>query len=280
MIFTRNDKALCVQSCINCYEGRHGEINWDRFDKDSVEYFNIDNHKEGYTAIYNHPELGKTLFIVHEGSGDEDDWKHNYDAKLVRGIKKKTEKNAELTIPFNMNTSKVRIHKGFLHYYYNIQKHMREKAKWAYDNGYSIITTGHSLGGAIATLTFIDLQYYFNDELGIEPQFLYGYAASSPRVGNKHFKKSFENRDMGHFYNEWYGNDTVHAVPTIWMGYSHVRFKKRWASVWTNIQAGIVEPLSLFGLIPKISFWDHDPRKLLAAIKGEKVPFADKNTND
>ena len=86
-----------------------------------------------------------------------------------------------------------------------------------------LLITGHSLGGALATLTTFDLLYAKAPFL-VSDLITFG----SPRVGNERFAQYFEDFDVRitrvtHYY------DMVPHVPETFLGYEHVR-----GEVWFN----------------------------------------------
>lgn len=86
-----------------------------------------------------------------------------------------------------------------------------------------LLITGHSLGGALATLTAFDLLYAKAPFL-VTDLVTFG----SPRVGNERFAQYFEEFDVNvtrvtHYY------DMVPHVPETFLGYEHVR-----GEVWFN----------------------------------------------
>ncbi len=88
----------------------------------------------------------------------------------------------------------------------NFQKYLEEHA-----SGKTIYITGHSLGGAVATL----IAAYLKDEQRIDP-ILYTYG--SPRVGNENFVKSYANITHYRHVNR---TDGVPSVPGRWMDAGH-----------------------------------------------------------
>lgn len=91
--------------------------------------------------------------------------------------------------------------------------------------------TGHSLGGAMATICAYRCKLSF---LKTEPEALYTYG--SPRVG---CKKYVSHTDLAHF--RWVNNnDIVTRMPPVWMGYRH---------------AGQERYLDRFGRIKDVSGW-------------------------
>ena len=101
-----------------------------------------------------------------------------------------------------------------------------------------IIVGGHSLGGALATLCAIDLQYN-HPELNIQCVTL-----GSPRVGNWWFYKSY-NKRVPNTVRIVHGNDIVARLPPAWLFYKHVGKRLHQGNKWK------------FWLLPWGSVMDH-----------------------
>lgn len=259
-------KALCVQACINCYEdehgrGVHGEVNWRNYRNDTIEPFSIENC-QGYTGVMDDYEHGPILVIAFRGSDEDADWKSNFDFKKIR---KTIDSGRAHVVPYGNKDSGIRMHKGFVELYAKVRSMVRVKAAEAAARGIKVLVTGHSLGGALTTVCYIDLHHMFFTELHRECD-LTGYAAAAPAVGNWEFKVSFDKRANGNFYNEQYGDDPVTMLPPWWMGYFRPNIIKRYGDIWANLTA------PLFAIVP-LAVWYHDPRLLIAAVKGEPIPF-------
>ena len=90
-------------------------------------------------------------------------------------------------------------------------------------NTRKLLVTGHSLAGALGTLTVFDFMYYESDFI-VTDLITFG----APRVGNEQFAKYFEMFDIRisrvtHYY------DMVPHVPETFLGYKHIRNE-----VWFN----------------------------------------------
>lgn len=120
--------------------------------------------------------------------------------------------------PYNNVKSDIQVHKGFITAY----KSVREKIH-NYINKISgiskIIVCGHSLGGALATLCAVDLQYNFNYNIEC-------YPSGNPSVGNKAFVKSY-NKRVPNTLRTYLRTDIVPFLPPSWFenftkgGYKH-----------------------------------------------------------
>jgi len=107
------------------------------------------------------------------------------------------------------------VHQGFWEAFELVQPYVESKATSALRDGKKLYLTGHSLGGALATVAFAWLE-----QGGLTPEHCYTFG--SPRVFGK---------DTAHALNRWWkpymtrcvnNNDVVTRVPTRSMGYGHV----------------------------------------------------------
>ena len=73
------------------------------------------------------------------------------------------------------------------------------------------------MGGALAILCGLDLEYQFSADVAAIP-------TGSPRVGNRHFVRSFNGRVLD-VYRYVYRTDIVSRVPPAVFGYRHVSKK-------------------------------------------------------
>ena len=85
---------------------------------------------------------------------------------------------------------------------------------------WTVLFTGHSLGGALATLAAFDLSHRSTCWKSNKPQKIAMYNFGSPRVGNKAFATEF-NRVVPHAWRLVNRNDAVVTVPRL-VGYCHV----------------------------------------------------------
>lgn len=105
-----------------------------------------------------------------------------------------------------------KVHSGFDAALMNVWDAITERLE---SNTAPLYITGHSLGGALATLAVAELIVYA-DKLDL----LKGlYTFGQPRVGDRKFAQTF-NRHFNSTYRFVHNNDVVARVP--WFGYSHI----------------------------------------------------------
>ena len=121
---------------------------------------------------------------------------------------------AKQIIPYDNTDSNIRVHSGFIKAYKSVRDQISHIVKAILPicmQEPKIFISGHSLGGAIALLCAIDIQYNFN----IEP---YTFTFGQPRVGNAEFAKSTVKR-LFNYFRFVNGDDTVTMFPKL--GYYH-----------------------------------------------------------
>ncbi|MEL6554784.1 MAG: lipase family protein [Cyanobacteria bacterium J06621_11] len=170
--------------------------------------------------------------IVFRGSKGEKDWNTNirfnrseyqWSRAEKREYKEQMEKVSEivsddknLTYPneYAETQSPVKMHDGFVQAYLSVREEIHNHINKLDIKQYRI--TGHSLGGALAKLCAIDLQYNFSPDISVE-----AYSFGAPRVGNKAFTESY-NRRVPNTWRVVNGWDAVVGLPAPWQGYRHV----------------------------------------------------------
>jgi triacylglycerol lipase len=198
------------------------------------------------------------LYIVFRGSTHEKDWEINSRFRPTAAefrqvvIQEQIVEERQQTYPYNEGgSSGALMHSGFVESYMSVRSKVHQYLNA--HNGFTptVIVTGHSLGGAIATLCAVDVQYNFSDKItGIA---LYSFGA--PRVGNRSFQESF-NRRVPNSYRFVYGMDMVPALPRPWQGYVHIDQEQHLGSRfgWRFLSR---------------RFTDHDINQYIAAIQGQ-----------
>jgi len=214
MILDRNMKIICMQCCIHAYETSEEKTKFPFLD--NIEYFtsifiktfffkrkSIRYNVEGFFG-----ERNNQLFITFRGTDSGTDWLSN--SKFWKtNTPTYFRKNKKL-----WNNPKIKIHAGFAEQYKAIFPTIINKVKHHDNKG--IIISGHSLGGALATICAYDLSLnYPEKEITV-------FSAGSPRVGNHYFSMSFKENINDH-YRLMNRFDIVPTVPRIWMGFNHTK---------------------------------------------------------
>lgn len=177
---------------------------------------------------------GSTMTIVFRGSNSLMDWKGNFtsqqmQAEFDRKIVKKTITNSdesETIYPYEEpSQSGVKLHRGFSRAYFSVRDRIHEQIRQQSVD--RVTVTGHSLGGALALLCVVDVQYNFGDQLAQIESYTFG----APRAGNRAFKASYERR-VPRSYRFVNGMDIVVELPRWWQGYprhvaNQIRLGKR-----------------------------------------------------
>ncbi|MGP1386014.1 MAG: lipase family protein [Thainema sp.] len=169
--------------------------------------------------------VGTDSTIVFRGSESSADWETNLGTDLGQTTFDENviqeeivaEDAQELVYPYEEKSSSgAKMHKGFIRAYFSVRDRIHDYIR---NQELTRITiTGHSLGGALATLCAVDIQYNFSDTISQIEAYTYG----APKVGNDGFRDSFNRRvpDSYRFVN---GMDLVPALPRWWQGnYRHV----------------------------------------------------------
>ncbi|XHX78577.1 MAG: lipase family protein [Stenomitos frigidus ULC029] len=164
---------------------------------------------------------GTTIYIVFRGSEKRLDWSTNFNLEQEKVefqqevVQEQIVQKREQVYPYPGETqSDARMHRGFVAAYLSVREQIHNYLRS--HAATSVIVTGHSLGGALATLCAVDVQYNFSSKVAISI-----YTFGAPRVGNQGFRESF-NRRVPASYRFVYGMDLVPALPRPWQGYSHV----------------------------------------------------------
>lgn len=108
-----------------------------------------------------------------------------------------------------------RIHYGFNEALNYIWKELSHAIFDFRDNEQSIWITGHSLGGALATLAADRLVAEFVEVKGL-------YTFGQPRVGDKTFVLNFDNEMKERTFRFVHDEDIVPTVPKLIQGYQHI----------------------------------------------------------
>jgi predicted lipase len=231
---------LCARLCRDIYQDFLPEFRFP--DLPNLEPKFVESLDDGFTdtqaAILTDEETNR-LYIVFRGSDKPIDWINNVQLR-------------QQVYPYSDGNSEVKFHRGFMAAYFAIRDTLLEVVDQFQDK--HIITTGHSLGGALATIGALDLQY----NLGEADNFSFSaYTYGAPRVGNLALVESF-NRRVTDSHRFVYGWDVVTRVPREWQGYGHVDRAVQLGNRWT-------------WRILSRRFSDHSISRYIEAIEQERV---------
>lgn len=184
----------------------------------NIEVTLIESNDAGQTdtqAAVLYQSEPEAIYVVFRGTEKGIDWINNFQFR-------------QQIYPYGPDAStEVRFHRGFMGAYFAVRDRLLETMRG--NSTVPLTFTGHSLGGAIATIAALDVQYNITQHTGQEIT-LYTYGA--PRVGNGAMVESFRRR-VPQSHRFVYGWDIVTRVPRLWQGYEHVPELYRLGSLWT-----------------------------------------------
>ncbi|HEY9879964.1 MAG TPA: lipase family protein [Leptolyngbyaceae cyanobacterium] len=170
------------------------------------------------------------ITIVFRGSESSFDWDTNlttqqerakFDQKIIQDAIVDAEEKDKVYPYASGGSSGALMHRGFVTAYFSVRDEIHDYIRSQPVS--AAVVTGHSLGGALATLCAVDIQYNFSDKL----QSIETYTFGSPKVGNNEFRESF-NRRVPNSYRFIHGMDIVPELPRWWQGgYQHVDSESR-----------------------------------------------------
>ncbi|NMF84455.1 lipase family protein [Nodosilinea sp. P-1105] len=193
----------CARLCQEIYRDFSGL----RFsDYPDIDPLFVESQDNGFTdtqvAVLNQVNSDR-MYVVFRGSDKSIDWVNNFQFR-------------QQIYPYKDGNPTVRFHQGFMMAYFAVRQVLLEVMD-KFD-GQRVIVTGHSLGGALATIAALDLQYNLGQKrhLGFEV-----YSFGAPRVGNQAMVDSYNRRIplSYRFVNGW---DIVTRIPREWQGFAHV----------------------------------------------------------
>jgi triacylglycerol lipase len=137
---------------------------------------------------------GDALVIGFRGSEETGIWDWITDLKFVQQV-----------YPYGEpGNSQIRVHYGFISAYKSVRDAIHNQVKQSPHQ--RVICTGHSLGGALAALCALDVQYNFPEKD------VSCYTYGSPKVGNSDFRQSYDKR-VPKTYRFVNSADTVPSLP-------------------------------------------------------------------
>jgi len=107
------------------------------------------------------------------------------------------------------------VHRGFNEALDYIWKDLKQAILNFKDKEQSIWITGHSLGGALATLVADRLT---NDSMEVKGVYTFG----QPRVGNKVFANNYDGKMKEYTFRFVHDEDMVAKIPSFLQGYNHI----------------------------------------------------------
>ena len=178
--------------------------NWDCSTCDDVNtlYSVIEN--KGSQAIVGYNEPNDAIFVAFRGSENIQNWINNIRISKVN--------------PYP-EFADISVEKGFYVSYQNIKPQIESNVRVLSEkhNTNSIMVTGHSLGGAMASLMVFDVLNGVYDNVNLLPFFTFG----SPRVGNNEFVSKM-NSYKSQMFRVTHYYDIVPHVPEEVLGYLHI----------------------------------------------------------
>lgn len=155
-----------------------------------------DTDTQCFTLRYLH-----SIIISFRGTQEPKDWKTDLDGLHI---------DYGMVAPYDNNGSPIKVHRGFIRAYKSVRDEIHRqflKDECDIDN---IYVCGHSLGGSLATLCAVDMQYLYPD------RDIFCYVSGNPKVGNKAFVVSY-NKRVPNTIRTYTRRDLVPKMPPAWI---------------------------------------------------------------
>jgi len=206
---TRNEALYNSKLAVLAYSNKD-QINWDENGLELVKW--IEDKKsdtQGFVATKD-----KTIYVVWRGSESKKDFQN--DASIDK-------------VPFIEENEKVHI--GFKSSWESVVGDTYDAINTALENlqgeTTDIVVSGHSLGGAVATLYAYSIKKHY-------PHYnVKATTIGSPRVGNKAFKENYDKSGIDTL-RIVHNNDLVTHTPYI--GFHHVNYQVRLDTAGNRLQ--------------------------------------------
>ena len=138
------------------------------------------------------------IVVVFRGTKSRTDWMNNLDFALIPG-----------SAAGWINESQGRVHRGFFTALNSVWGQVTRAIEQFQTQGQPLWFTGHSLGGALATLAVAK-------SILVEPRPVAGlYTFGSPRVGDRVFAQNFNSQFKGQSFRLVNNTDIVTLVPPV-----------------------------------------------------------------
>ena len=206
---TRNEALYNSKLAVLAYSNKD-QINWDEYELSLVKWIeNTKSDTQGFVAT-----KGKTIYVVWRGSESKKDFQN--DASIDK-------------VPFIEENEKVHI--GFKSSWESVVGDTYDAIDTALENlqgeTTDIVVSGHSLGGAVATLYAYSIKKHY-------PHYnVKATTIGSPRVGNKAFKENYDKSGIDTL-RIVHNNDLVTHTPYI--GFHHVNYQVRLDTAGNRLQ--------------------------------------------
>lgn len=183
--------------------------------KDKVPFFLDMSENARFNAKVIADKYPNALFIENKGTDTQGFILPSADNAIIsfRGTQEVRDWATDLDgfheeVPYGNYDSPIRTHRGMTRAYKSVRGKIHE---WIKKNSpLRLYICGHSLGGALATLCAVDLQYNFPGR-AIEC-----YVSGNPKVGNKAFAVSYEKR-VPKTMRTYMRTDLVPNLPPRWI---------------------------------------------------------------
>ncbi|KAI9292201.1 alpha/beta-hydrolase [Neoconidiobolus thromboides FSU 785] len=199
-----DEKKLQTWSCTHCESLPDSKLFKIYFDKDT----------EGRGVLVTNQKK-KLIVLAFRGSSTVNNWLQDARFRLV---------------PLYGNDRKIKVHSGFKLTADNLFGLYKDDLKLILSTypDYQLITTGHSLGGAVSTLSMVRIK----DEFNIPDSQLINVSYGSPRIGNYNFALKISS--MGHSsLRVTSKSDAIPHLPPRMLGYVH-----HLTELWVNDPKG------------------------------------------
>ena len=201
----------------------------------------IDGHA-GTISLFRNITGSTEITIAFRGTESLADWTEaNFNSVMGHSL----EKNGEI-----FGNLSGRVHAGFLSRYQDCREDLLKQIRSLLENhglesnNVTFNITGHSLGGALASIAAVDLRH----ALTIDKEHLKLTTFASPRVYNKKAAAAIDNLFGDNAVRVWMENDIVPAANLGLIGYKHIGQSLKLRSTTNIIQLSDISGLWSYGL--------------------------------
>lgn len=215
----------CAQLSNEVYKDFNDQLRFSMLPSLVPQLFDI-KHTDTQLALLEDPDT-QCGYIIFRGSNADRDWLTNLDFSRWSAVTDAVLDEKQLDYPeiYGPTGSGVKMHTGFTKAYLAARSEIHDAVQKSTMPRW--VLTGHSLGGALAKLCAVDLQFNFSPQISVET-----YTFGAPRVGNKAFAASYNRRvpNTCRFVN---GNDVISGLPRRWQRYHHVNTRIRFNAMFS-----------------------------------------------